>query len=108
MPQPQSRWRRPGQGSNVTLVLRSSRGGRALREPRCGEPRQVIQQRVLEAPVMYGGVGVAELLVVPVAAAGPGPQVVAGSQPFLSQVTEAQVIGGGGAAHPGGHPAGIN
>ena len=54
------------------------------------------------------GCGVAASLVVPVAAAGARFGFVAGGEPLLGQVPEPEVVGGSGAAHLGGHPAGVD
>jgi hypothetical protein len=46
--------------------------------------------------------------VVPVGAADLGAWFVAGGQPYLGEITKLEVIGGVRAAHPGGHPAGVD
>lgn len=69
---------------------------------------QRVQEAVLEVLVVHGGVWLLTLSVVPVAAAAQCLHGIARGEPRLCPVTEFQIVRRAGAAHPGGHPAGVH
>ena len=76
---------------------------------RCpGERCAVAEELILEGRVAGGRVGRAGLLMVEVAGGDGGGGVVADGEPGLGDRGEREVVGGAGAAHLGGNPAGLN
>src|SRR5687768_12030568 len=77
-------------------------------ESRPGEASQLLEQFVLEQLILDAGGRLGAALVIPVAAGGARLRIIAGGEPFLREVPQAQVVGRTRAAHPHGYPARVH
>src|SRR6266566_3966784 len=77
-------------------------------ETRLREAYEVLEQFVLEPPVVDHRMRPRAALVVPVASGAASLRIIAGREPLLREVAEPQIVGGAGATHLRRHPSGVD